>query len=48
MFVAKPEDVKSTGLHQPIGPCNITEDTFSITGVVSSKQIVNMYSWKQD
>ncbi|XP_067928843.1 uncharacterized protein [Watersipora subatra] len=38
MFVAKPEEVKATGLHQPIGPCNATEDTFSVTGVTLKRE----------
>jgi len=36
VYIAKPEDVRSTGMHQMVGPCNKTEETFSLTGVVSS------------
>lgn len=37
MFVAKPEEVRSTGLHQQVGDCNKTELSFTITGEVSKE-----------
>ena len=43
MFVAEPDKVISTGLHQQIGQCNITETTFSITGAVSVSHHLELY-----